>query len=480
MIHLKRVRLENFQSHRNSVIDFDRGLNVIVGPSDSGKSAIIRAIKWALYNEPSGNYFIREGETEVSVTLEFSNNIKVKRLRNKSKNMYILYNNNGDEIIFEGFGNKVPQEIIDLLGIKKISLDTNESDAINLGEQLDGAFLLSEKASTRASAIGRLIGVNLIDDALKETLKDVRNISIEKNIIDEKVKKIEKELLTYSYLESLKKDILKLEDMEKKIKQKTNIKNKLIKNLEIYINIEKTNENLKIVLNELDGLDKLEENIYRLEYKSKNLIFFRNINNNLYKNRKQIIDNNNLLSELVDITRVEDIVVVIDSLKNKLKKLKKLKARIDRSTLEIQNISSINKNLKDIKLIEEKTDQIQVKIDELNKLITFQKKLNSVNKSLSIGNSYIKELKYLEEIKVLFKKLSNNIAKKNLMVSLSTQIYNCKSMIEAENKFLKNANREIEDNLKLYKSLLSKNDKCPFCLSDITEDGIEHIIKHYN
>lgn len=62
MIHLKRVRLENFQSHRNSVIDFDRGLNVIVGPSDSGKSAIIRAIKWALYNEPSGNYFIREGE----------------------------------------------------------------------------------------------------------------------------------------------------------------------------------------------------------------------------------------------------------------------------------------------------------------------------------------------------------------------------------------------------------------------------------
>ena len=53
MIYLKRVRLENFQSHKNSIIDFDRGLNVIVGPSDSGKSAIIRAIKWALYNETS-------------------------------------------------------------------------------------------------------------------------------------------------------------------------------------------------------------------------------------------------------------------------------------------------------------------------------------------------------------------------------------------------------------------------------------------
>ena len=68
MKYIKRVTLENFQSHKHSVIDFDEQLNVIVGPSDSGKSAIIRGIKWVLYNEPTGDYFIKEGSTECSVT----------------------------------------------------------------------------------------------------------------------------------------------------------------------------------------------------------------------------------------------------------------------------------------------------------------------------------------------------------------------------------------------------------------------------
>ena len=59
MRYIKKIILENFQSHKYSVIELNEELNVIVGPSDSGKSAIIRGLKWALYNEPSGDYFIR-------------------------------------------------------------------------------------------------------------------------------------------------------------------------------------------------------------------------------------------------------------------------------------------------------------------------------------------------------------------------------------------------------------------------------------
>lgn len=83
MRYIKKIILQNFQSHKYTVIELDEELNVIVGPSDSGKSAIIRALKWVLYNEPAGDFFIREGEREASVTLEFSDNIKVKRFRKK-------------------------------------------------------------------------------------------------------------------------------------------------------------------------------------------------------------------------------------------------------------------------------------------------------------------------------------------------------------------------------------------------------------
>src|SRR5690554_1875937 len=118
MKYIKRITLNNFQSHKYSSIELDERLNVIVGPSDSGKSAIIRGIKWVLYNEPSGDYFIREGEKECSVTLEFSDNTILKRYRSKSKNQYILINNKGEETIFEGFGSNTPEQIVETIGIK--------------------------------------------------------------------------------------------------------------------------------------------------------------------------------------------------------------------------------------------------------------------------------------------------------------------------------------------------------------------------
>ncbi|OZV12957.1 hypothetical protein CIW83_07040 [Tissierella sp. P1] len=122
MKYIEKVILENFQSHKSSIIEFDDQLNVIVGPSDSGKTAILRGIRWALYNEPSGDYFIREGTSECSVTVIFNDGTKIKRYRNKSKNIYFLYDSNNNETKFEGFGTSVPQEIIDETGIKKITI----------------------------------------------------------------------------------------------------------------------------------------------------------------------------------------------------------------------------------------------------------------------------------------------------------------------------------------------------------------------
>ena len=81
MIYITKVHLENFQSHKNTSLEFDRGLNVILGNSDSGKTAILRAIKWALYNEPQGDYFIMQGQNQVLVEIEFSNGAIIKRLK---------------------------------------------------------------------------------------------------------------------------------------------------------------------------------------------------------------------------------------------------------------------------------------------------------------------------------------------------------------------------------------------------------------
>lgn len=109
MKYISKIIIENFQSHSLSVFTLKQGLNVIVGPSDSGKSAVIRALKWVLYNEPAGDFFIREGEKECSVTVEFNDGTTLKRYRSRSKNGYVLINPDDEEMRFEGIGSGVPK-----------------------------------------------------------------------------------------------------------------------------------------------------------------------------------------------------------------------------------------------------------------------------------------------------------------------------------------------------------------------------------
>src|SRR5687767_10377413 len=84
---LKQIRLSNFQSHADTTVDLHPGVNVIIGHSNVGKSAIFRALNWVLRNRPSGTGFIRHGQKEVEVTIS-SDEGCVLRQRGKSKNSY--------------------------------------------------------------------------------------------------------------------------------------------------------------------------------------------------------------------------------------------------------------------------------------------------------------------------------------------------------------------------------------------------------
>ena len=270
MKFIKKLIINNFQSHKYSELDFGQDLNVIIGPSDSGKTSIIRALKWVLYNEPSGDFFIREGESEVSVSVIFSDKTTLKRYRTKSKNGYQLISSEGIESIFEGIGTSVPQEIIDKTGIYKMLLDGDHSNAINLGEQLEGPFLLSEKTSTRANAIGRLVGVDIIDEALREVLKDVRNLNLKKNTKEESIIELNDSIKEYDYLEGMKDkhDTLKL--LLEKIKDYKNKENKLVDIKFRYEKIQLESVNTNNILLELKQIDKIDEIFNSIQYKVNN------------------------------------------------------------------------------------------------------------------------------------------------------------------------------------------------------------------
>ncbi|MEW9031977.1 MAG: AAA family ATPase [Planifilum fimeticola] len=207
MKRFKGLVIENFQSHERTEIAFSKGLNVFVGPSDSGKSAILRALRWVLYNQPRGSDFIRTGASRCRVTLILSDGTQIVRERSSSVNRYLIRDPRGKEQVFEGFGSDVPREVLEAHGMVPLQLDEDRELTLQIGQQLEGPFLLSESGGTRAKSIGRISGAHLLDLAQNQTAKDQRAVSSRIRFVEEEMERREEELKPYEVLPRLRKQL---------------------------------------------------------------------------------------------------------------------------------------------------------------------------------------------------------------------------------------------------------------------------------
>lgn len=479
MKYIKKVILENFQSHKYTIIEFDRRLNTIVGASDSGKTSILRGIKWALYNDPSGDYFIREGTSECSVTVFFSDNTKIKRYRSKSKNIYFVYDRNDNEIKYEGFGTSVPDEVISITGIKKILLDKDTSKSINISDQLEGAFLLSEKNSVKANSIGYLVGVDVIDDALRDTLKDSKNLSAKQKDISEDINNLKKELGEYKYLEDVNKKIKKMDEIRIEIDNKTKILNKYkqILNNKIFINKEK--EKVNYYINKLKYLHKIQLSIKKIELSHNRLKLLSNHSCNFKKIRKNKIYNTNLLNYLKDIDKLNSNINAIDKLQIKQSNLSKLNLKLKRTIIDKKEINIKLHKLSVLNIIIPSISKIENNIIELESLDKLKIREIKVLKSLNIGNEYVKKLKTMNLSEDKYDILNKKIKTSDVFTKLNSNYIDNKDKKDKCNIYLLENKKTINILSSKYKKMLLSQRTCPLCFSEIDNKKADYIINQY-
>lgn len=223
---IKSIELQNFQSHAKTIIE-PAGpgfLTVITGPSDSGKTAIIRALKWLLYNQPQGAEFTRTGASMVRVAVDYAGGITVARERTKATNRYKIVRpgtgENGPEV-FEGFGNAVPLEVQEVTGIRPIKIADQEL-LLNLSEQLDPPFLgqKSTTAPARAKILGKLAGTEEIDVAGAGVGKDLYRRGQDEKRLASEIEELEKRIGEYAWIEELAERIAELEQLLDGIKER--------------------------------------------------------------------------------------------------------------------------------------------------------------------------------------------------------------------------------------------------------------------
>ena len=217
---IKSLTLKNFQSHRDTHLNFDPGVNVIIGPSDSGKTAIIRIIKWIDRNRPSGNAFRSTwgGDTVGIMEVE---NLLVSRNKGKTDEYFIISadgESTGDQI-FKAFGTSVPEEITQALNLNEI----------NLQQQLDRPFLLDSSPGEVAKHFNKVAHLDQIDEGLRRVQKWIRDIEQDISSKGKQLEQSNEDLESFEHLEKFEIEVEVIERMEGEMIQQVNHKRVLDK-----------------------------------------------------------------------------------------------------------------------------------------------------------------------------------------------------------------------------------------------------------
>jgi exonuclease SbcC len=272
MNHFKKLTIKNFQSHIHTELVFHPGLNVFVGPSDSGKSAILRALRWLLFNTPRGTDFIRVGSDRCEVILELSDGTIIRRIRNHhSINRYQLERIGEEPQVFEGFGSEVPLEIVQAHQITPLRLEQRDI-YLQVGHQLEGPFLLSESSGVKAKTIGLVSGAHLIDRALKQINSDRTQLTTKQKFLLQQQKNIEEKLEPFSNLDELETCLLSAEKKANEIRAKYTRLLRLQQLAEKYRHIQQEKRMQREIIAMFPRIHEAEQCCIMLENK---LLYFR-------------------------------------------------------------------------------------------------------------------------------------------------------------------------------------------------------------
>jgi exonuclease SbcC len=306
MIHT--VHIENLQSHKNTKLVFDKGVNCIIGPTDSGKSGILRGIKWAIYNKPGGDEFKSHWGGETSVSITTTENQMITR-RKGTQNLYELNDSH-----YTAFGREVPEDIQKVLNM----------DNINLQEQLDSIFLLKSTSGDVAAHFNKIAKLDKIDTTTANINKGIKRINSDIKHNNSEILSKTEELEEYSNLEVIEKELERIESKQTTLDEITTQLTDLENLIEDFVDTDnQISEKSKILPAEqlIDSvLDKIEiKNKHREEYTE-----LRTVSVDLFKVEKEIEKGEILIKAHTQIEGILKMYESVDLNRGDLKKLDKL------------------------------------------------------------------------------------------------------------------------------------------------------------
>lgn len=305
------IRIRNIQSHKDTELDFCKGINVIIGSSNNGKTAILRSLYWSIYNRPLGidnlcsHWALDEKgniKDEMSVEVRKGDDVLIRR-KTKNTNQYVL---NGKEL--NAIKTDVPQEV-------KNFYKLNET---NIQKQQDAPFLVSSSGGEVAKYFNGIAKLDVIDSILSYAEQSKRK---ERNSVESIEKMIEKQEELHESFSWTEKVGELLDKMDRLIEKVNTLDAERI-------TLRESKEKFERYVKEMSALSVVERGKVYIEELEENQREQDQLSSRLNRLRSELSDYEKLKSILsiqlpVDkLQTYDDITTEIASIEKKLKTLK--------------------------------------------------------------------------------------------------------------------------------------------------------------
>lgn len=204
---ITKITIDNFQSHQHTELSLSTGVNVLTGQSDSGKTAVLRAIRWVVWNRPSGDAFRSHWGGDTVVGLELDSGVVVERRKGKRLNDYrIFFPKDKSDVLLSAMGQDVPEQVREVLGFSDL----------NFQLQMDAPFLLSESPGGVARQLNEVADIGKIDTTLANINSMIRANKQELLARGQEASRLEAELVEFRHLDKQLSALSLLQEKERR------------------------------------------------------------------------------------------------------------------------------------------------------------------------------------------------------------------------------------------------------------------------
>jgi exonuclease SbcC len=450
-MQITEVSLENFKNHESTVFNFAPGINAICGPNGSGKTSILEAISWALFDylPYKKDDIIKMTRSEkaysavpnriASVQVSFISGLdeKLYTVSRNTRSQYYIYDNDTGERIAEskreivpflkkhynlGISTNLEELFVNTVGVPQGMLTAIFFEtAVNRKKIFDKVLNLEDyrKAFDELKNLKSYLGeqINELNIILASYSSDINKIPEYKEqikILEDEIAE-NKSILNKLNIEiaDITENVSKLEDLIRQIQvTKTSIDKTMISIKHLKQSYSETESSLKESKNA-----KKEQELLKPAYQE--YIALKDKFNSLEHKKETLEKHKENLAEYEK--QLQKISYELKNITEKLENIKTIKEEIKSLVSEANKEIELEKQQKELENDIKERNKIEVMVTSLNKeLINYQTQLKEINEAIA-------ELENLKDL------AENYTDVQNLFMHLKEDISSIKSRLKENN-----------------------------------------------